>query len=77
MHAELKIYHALTQELEQLKLSSSTKSATAGQFIPRTEEVVLNVEITMTLKLLWKSSEFLLLGVTNITLVLKFMKNKF
>ena len=51
MHAKLKIYHALTQGLEQLKLSSSTKSATAGQFIPRTE-VVLNVEITMTLKLL-------------------------
>ena len=47
MHAKWMCY-ALLKELENLKLSSSTRSATADKFITRKhKEAVSNVEITV------------------------------
>ena len=47
MHAKWMCY-ALLKELEHLKLSSSTRSATADKFITRKhKEAVSNVEITV------------------------------
>ena len=41
------MYYALLKELEQLKLSSSTKSATADKFITqKRKEAVSNVELS-------------------------------
>ena len=41
------MYYALLKELEQLKLSSSTKSATADKFITqKRKEAVSNVEVS-------------------------------
>ena len=41
------MYYALLKELEQLKLSSSTKSATADKFITqKCKEAVSNVEVS-------------------------------
>ena len=42
------MWHAKLKELEQLKLSPSTKSATADIFIPKKTQAVPNVEITVT-----------------------------
>ena len=78
------------KELEQLNISSSTKSATADRFckkvpkypdkkVPRTNypNFAKRFKVfVVKLRLLRKSSDILLLVVTNTTLVLRFMKGK-
>ena len=80
------------KELEQLNISPSAKSAFADEFCKKVlrypSKKVPSISypyfvrsfklFVVKLRLLRKSSEILLLGVTNTTLVLRFMKsNKF